>query len=149
VGWNETTYNGFPEIQSSVAIANLQSLSGTLPLTFPCQGTTGVAYSAGGETPTPPNTSGNWGTPVAVSGNAGDTIVLTSGTMTDTLGHVITLQLLNSSSDPNKGLSTSESVAYPATPLTANTVYTVSLTGTRNGTAFSRNFTFTTGNIVG
>ncbi|MFP4896746.1 CAP domain-containing protein [Paraburkholderia sp. EG304] len=149
VGWNELTYNGFPEVQSSVSIANLQPLAGNLPLTFPCQGTTGVPYLSGGETPMPPNTSGSFGMPVAVVGNATDTIVLTSGTYTDTSGNVIALQVLNSASDPNQELSPFEAVAYPAAPLTANTTYSVSLTGTRNGVAFSRSFTFTTGNIVG
>ncbi|MGF6537174.1 CAP domain-containing protein [Paraburkholderia youngii] len=149
VGWNEFTYNGYPAIQSSVSIANMQPLAGSLPLTFPCQGTTGVPYLSAGETPMPPNTSGSFGMPVAVVGNTTDTIVLTSGTYTDTSGSVITLQILNSSTDPNKELPPFEAVAYPAAPLTANTAYSVSLTGTRNGVAFSRNFTFTTGNIVG
>ncbi|MGF6960711.1 CAP domain-containing protein [Paraburkholderia youngii] len=149
LGWNETTYNGFPQIQASNSIANLQSLAGNLPLTFPCQGTTGVPYKEIGEIPAPPNTSGAFGMPVAVVGNATDTIVLTSGTYTDSSGNVVTLQILNSSTDPNKELPPFEAVAYPVAPLNANTTYTVSLTGTRNGTAFSRSFTFTTGNVIG
>ncbi|MEM5440561.1 CAP domain-containing protein [Paraburkholderia diazotrophica] len=149
IGWHELTFNGFPQILSSVTVANLQTLSGNLPLTFPCQGTTGVPYTGGGETPTPPNTSGNFGQPVAIVGNSTDTIVLTSGTMTDTHGTVINLQLLDSANDPNKLLPKFEAVAYPSGPLTANTTYAVSVSGTINGTAFSRNFTFTTGNLVG
>lgn len=149
VGVNQITYNGFPEIQASLTVANLQPMTTGGPLTFPCQGTTGVAYLAGGETPTPPNTSGNWGTPVAVVGNPGDTVVLQAGTMTDTSGHVISLQLLDSANDPNKLLPAYEGVAYPSAPLAANTTYAVSITGTVNGTAFSRNFSFTTGNVVG
>ncbi|MCC8397258.1 CAP domain-containing protein [Paraburkholderia sp. MMS20-SJTR3] len=149
LGWNETTVNGFPEIQASNSIANMQPLAGNLPLTFPCQGTTGVAYKTIGETPTPPNTSGAYGAPVSVVGNAADTIVLTSGTYTDSSGNVINLQLLNSSTDTNHELPAFEAVAYPVAPLNANTTYTVSLTGTRNGTAFSRTFAFTTGNVVG
>ncbi|TDN59088.1 CAP domain-containing protein [Paraburkholderia sp. BL10I2N1] len=149
IGWNQTTFNGFPVIQSTLTIANLQAMTTTAPLTFPCQGTTGVAYSAGGETPTPPNTSGNWGTPVAVAGNPTDTIRLLSGTMTDTSSNVITLKLLDSANDPNKLLPTFEGVAYPATPLSPNATYSVSITGTVNGIPFSRSFTFTTGNIVG
>jgi hypothetical protein len=149
VGWDETTFNGFPEIHSSVTIANEQPLAGNLPLTFPCQGTTGIAYIVAGETPAPPNTSGAFGAPVAVVGNVADTISLTSGTYTDASGNVIALQLLNSATDPNKLVPTFEAVAFPTAPLTANTSYTVSLTGTRNGTAFSRTFTFTTGNIIG
>ncbi|WP_042303618.1 CAP domain-containing protein [Paraburkholderia kururiensis] len=149
VGWSESTFNGFPEIYASLSIGSMQSTSGATPLTFPCQGTTGVAYSSGGETPTPPNTSGNWGTPVAVAGNPSDTIVLTSGTITDGSGHTTTLQLLYSANDPNKLLPSFEGVAYPTTPLSPNTTYTVAITGTMNGTAFSRSFTFTTGNVVG
>lgn len=149
IGEVETTYNGFPQVWSSLSIANLQPMTTSAPLTFPCQGTTGVAYQASGESPTPPNTSGPWGTPVAVAGNPTDTIVLQTGTMTDTSGHVITLQLLDSANDPNKLLPAFEGVAYPSTPLTANTAYTVSITGTVNGTAFSSSFSFTTGNVVG
>lgn len=148
VGWNETTFNGFPEVQASLSLANPQPVSGG-PLTFPCQGTTGVAYSAGGETPTPPNTSGNWGTPIAVAGNLTDTIVLQSATIADASSHVVTMQLLNSASDPNHLLPAYEAVAYPTSPLSANAAYSVSMSGTVNGQPFTRNFTFTTGNIVG
>ncbi|MPW11241.1 CAP domain-containing protein [Paraburkholderia sp. CNPSo 3155] len=149
IGESETTFNGFPEVYASISVANAQAKLTSVPLTFPCQGTTGVAYSAGGETPTPPNTSGNWGTPVAVAGNLTDTIRLQSATMTDTSGNVITLQVLDSSSDPNNDIAAYEGVAYPKSPLAPNSTYAVSITGTINGTPFSRSFTFTTGNIVG
>ncbi|MFL9912005.1 CAP domain-containing protein [Paraburkholderia sp. RL17-337-BIB-A] len=149
VGFNQTTFNGAPVIQSSLSIANLQPMTTSGPLTFPCQGTTGIAYEGGGETPTPPNTSGAFGTPVAVAGNPTDTIALQSGTMTDTSGNVINLQLLDSASDPNKLLPAFEGVAYPTAPLAPNTVYVVSITGTVNGQAFSRSFSFTTGSFVG
>ncbi|MCA8270710.1 CAP domain-containing protein [Burkholderia vietnamiensis] len=149
VGMNKTTFNGFPVVQGSLTIANLQPMTTTGPLTFPCQGTTGVAYKGTGESPTPPNTSGPWGTPVAVAGNPTDTIVMQSGTMADTSGNIISLKVLDSSTDPNKLLPKFEGVAYPTSPLQPNTTYSVSLTGTVNGTAFSRNFTFTTGNVIG
>ncbi|WP_454872995.1 CAP domain-containing protein [Paraburkholderia xenovorans] len=151
IGEYETTSNGSTTAWGSLSLLNtsMQQVSTSGPLTFPCQGTTGVPYKAVSESPTPPNTSGPWGTPVVVMGNATDTIVLQSGTMTDTSGNVINLQLLDSAKDPNKLTQAYAGVAYPATPLTANTTYTVSLTGTVNGTAFSRNFSFTTGNIVG
>jgi hypothetical protein len=149
VGINQTIFSGFPEIQGSLTIANMQPMTTSGPLTFPCQGVTGIAYEEGGESPTPPNTSGAFGTPVAVAGNATDTVVLQSGTMTDTSSNVINLQVLNSSNDPNKLLPANEAVAYPAAPLAPNTTYTVSLTGTYNGTPFSRSFSFTTGSFVG
>jgi hypothetical protein len=61
---------------------------------------------------------------------------------------VIALQVLDSAKDPNKLLQPYQGVAYPTTPLSPNSQYTVSLTGTINGVAFARTFTFTTGNIV-
>jgi hypothetical protein len=148
-GESEITYNGFPEVQGTMTIANLQPMTTSGPLTFPCQGTTGISYSGNGETPVPPNTSGAFGTPVAVTGNPTDTIVLTSGTMAPTSGPVVSLNVLNSATDPNKLLPAFEAVAYPTAPLSPNTTYTVSLNGTYNGAPFSRNFTFTTGNIAG
>lgn len=150
IGEVTTTYNGFPEIWASMNMGNVQSTAAGTVRTFPCQGTTGVAYSAGGETPTPPNTSGNWGTPVAVAGAWTDTIVMQSATMTDTAGNVINLQLLDSANDPNKILPAFEGVAYPATPLAPNSVYTVNLTYTINGkTVINPPYTFTTGNVIG
>lgn len=119
------------------------------PLTFPCQGATGMPYAEYGESPMPPNANTPFGTPVTVEGNLSDVIVLQSGMMTAPNGTVINLNVLNSSNDPNKLLGAYEAVAYPTSPLTANTQYSVTLTGTINGAAFSRNFSFTTGNVVG
>jgi hypothetical protein len=149
IGWSELTFNGFPRVVSSMTIANLQPMAGNLPMTFPCQGTSGVAYTSVGETPTAPNTSGNFGQPVAVAGNPTDVISLQSGTMTDANGNVIDLQILDSTNDPNKLLPPFEAVAYPAGPLSPNATYSVSLVGKLNGNTFSRNFTFTTSNIIG
>ncbi|GAQ26560.1 hypothetical protein SAMD00023378_0243 [Ralstonia sp. NT80] len=149
IGVSKTTYAGYPDVRASMSIDAPKPMPGNLPLTFPCQGTTGVAYLSNGEMPAPPNTSGPWGTPVAVAGNPSDTVVLQSGTMTDNAGHTIGLQLLSSANDPNKLLPAFEAVAYPASPLQPSTQYSVSLTGTINGTPFSRSFTFTTGNVVG
>ncbi|WP_338019401.1 CAP domain-containing protein [Paraburkholderia tagetis] len=151
VGEYETAFNGSPEVWGSLTLADtsMQQLTTSGPITFPCQGTTGVPPKSYLENPTPPNTSGPWGTPVVVMGNATDTIVLTSGTMTDPSGNVINLQLLYSANDPNKLIQPYEAVAYPATPLAANTTYTVNVSGTVNGNTFTKPpYTFTTGNIV-
>ncbi|WP_241019487.1 CAP domain-containing protein [Burkholderia sp. Ac-20345] len=144
-GWNETTVNGFPEAHGVITVANLKSMNGSVPLMFPCDGATGVPYKVVGETPTPPNTNGTLGPTVAVSANPGDTVVLTSGTLIDTSGSVINLQVLNSTNDTNKLIQAFEARAYSATPLAANTKYSVSLSGTINGTPFSRTGSFTTG----
>lgn len=148
-----TTINGttYPLYLGGIELGQVNSnVAGSgAPLTFPCQGVSGLPYAGTGEIPSPPNTNGPWGAPVVVTGNLTDTVVLQSGTMTAPNGTVITLNLLNSSNDPNKLIGAYEAVAYPTSPLSANTPYGVTLTGTINGTAFSRNFTFTTGNIVG
>ncbi|SAL05227.1 SCP-like extracellular [Caballeronia calidae] len=133
----------------SLSSTQAQTVSNA-PLTFPCQGVSGLPYKDVLETPTAPNASSSgWGTPVVVMGNSTDAVLLQSGTMTDTSGNQIILQVLNSTTDPNKELAAFQAVAYPASPLSPNTTYSVSLTGTVNGTAFSRSFTFTTGNVVG
>jgi uncharacterized protein YkwD len=146
MGTYQTTYNGYPEVWASMSLLNtaLTQTSSNGPLTYPCQGSTGVLYSVVGETPAPPNTSGAFGTVQSVVGNPTDTLVLTSGTIMSTSGTVITLQLLDSANDPNKILLPYQASAYPATPLAPSTTYTVSLTGTDNGTTFSRSYSFTT-----
>jgi hypothetical protein len=149
IGYTETTFSSAPQAWASLTVANLQPAISNGPLTFPCQGTTGLPYKALGESPTPPNTSGAWGTPVAVASNPQDIIVMQSGTMTEPSGTVVALQVLDSAKDPNRLLPSYEGVAYPGTPLSPDTSYTVTLTGTINGTPFSRTFTFTTGNTIG
>ncbi|WP_175657473.1 CAP domain-containing protein [Burkholderia ambifaria] len=118
------------------------------PLTFPCQGVTGVPYASRGETPTPPNVSGMWGTPIAVVGNITDTVSLSTATLTNGSGQ-IALQVLNASSDPNKLVQQNTAIAYSTSPLSPSTQYSATLTGTVNGQPFSRNFTFTTGSSAG
>ncbi|KWF35833.1 serine protease [Burkholderia diffusa] len=150
IGVSKTTYNGFPDAWGSMSFLDTEarSVSGA-PLTFPCEGVTGVAYGASGEIPAPPNVSASgWGTPVTVMGNLGDTVSLQSASVTGPSGSVA-VQILNADSDPNKLLGKYQAVAYPTTPLAPNTTYSVTITGTVNGTAFSRNFSFKTGNVVG
>ena len=149
VGSAQTTSGGFPVVSGTISLANAQPIVTNAPLTFPCQGTTGVPYESTGESPTPPNTSGPWGMPIAVTGNPTDTIVLTSGTITSPSNVVTPLQVLDSANDPNILLPTFEGVAYSTSPLAANTTYSVNLVGTYNGSAFTKTFTFTTGNVTG
>ncbi|RKU01244.1 serine protease [Burkholderia sp. Nafp2/4-1b] len=130
------------------SISMLNSSAQTLsngPKTFPCDGVTGVPYRGLNEIPMPPNvTASGWGTPLVVMGNLTDTVVLQSASVTGPSG-VVAVQVLNASTDPNKELGTYQAVAYPTSPLSPNTTYSVTLNGTVNGTAFSRSFSFTTG----
>jgi hypothetical protein len=148
--FTDSNSNHWTEAWGTMSLLNTktQTLSNA-PLTFPCQGVTGVAYGGVSESPTPPNVSGTgWGTPVTVMGTTSDTVVVQSASITGPSGSVA-LQILNSTTDPHTELPSFESVIYPTSPLSASTQYSVSLTGTINGTPFSRSFTFTTGNFVG
>ncbi|PCE30265.1 CAP domain-containing protein [Burkholderia ubonensis] len=119
------------------------------PKTFPCDGVTGVPYREVGEIPAPPNVSSSGsGTPIVVMGNLSDSITLQSASMTGPSG-AVAIQILNANTDPNKLLGKYQAIAYPTSPLSPNTTYSVSVTGTVNGTSFSRTFSFTTGNVVG
>lgn len=151
VGTGQRDLSGFPEFKGGIVYAygtaspaNVTT-SGNV-LTFPCEGSTGVPYQGSAESPTPPSTSGAWGTPVTVVGNPSDTVVLSAATVTAvTAGTVLPVKILTADTDPNRLVQRWQAVAYPLSPLTANTAYAVTLTGTVNGVAFSRSFTFTTG----
>lgn len=123
------------------------------PLTFPCQGTTGVDYEAAGpEGPEPTingtvyNVSTPVGTPIAIIGNPSDTIALTNATLTDPSGASIALNLLDSADDSNHELPPSAAAVFPTSALQPNTTYMATISGTINGNTFTRQFTFTTGN---
>lgn len=124
------------------------------PLTFPCQGATNVDYeSSRAESPTPyingqPTDlqAAPIGTPIAVVGNLNDTLQLTSGSLTTPSGSQITLNITSASSDPNHTLPPYAAFAFPTNPLSPNTTYMATITGTDNGNTFTRQFSFTTGN---
>ena len=119
------------------------------PITFPCQGTSGVDYEGASiENPTPTingTAFSQWGTPIAVIGNTGDTVTLTSGTLIDPNNNSIALNLLDSANDSNHELPTYVASAFPSVPLKPNTTYMATLAGTDNGVTFTRQFSFTTG----
>ncbi|MFP3506724.1 CAP domain-containing protein [Burkholderia sp. SIMBA_062] len=148
----QTTSGSFQFTNSWMSMSLLNTTSKSVsnaPATFPCDGVTGVPYKETSEIPMPPNASNvGWGTPISVMGNLTDVIVVQSASITGPSG-AVAVQVLNSDSDPNKLLGKYQSVAYPTSPLQPNTTYSVTINGTANGTAFSRNFSFTTGNVVG
>jgi hypothetical protein len=124
------------------------------PITFPCEGSTNVGLVNSQQIDPAPGADVT-GPEILVIGNSTDTIVLTSGTLTSSTGTSIPLTLLDSANDPNKLLRPFQSAAYATLQqfasgeVQANTVYSVSLNGTVNGTPFSRNFTMTTGSLPG
>ncbi len=118
-------------------------------LTFPCAGVTNVPYSSPDlfEFPNPPGVSGSHGIPVTLMANVGDVIRLSAASITGPSGS-LPVQFLDSSTDPNQELGAYEAVVYPTVDMAPNTTYTVTLNGTINGTAFSKTFTFATGNAT-
>lgn len=142
------TTNGVTNTFVALSIAGEVTLQNT-PLTFPCQGVTGInpGNSVSHEIPQPPGTQNGFGTPINVVGNFSDQVTVTSASMTDSQGNAVALQILNASNDPNKALGPYEASVYPTAPLQANTTYNVAINGTINGTPFSRNFSFTTGAV--
>lgn len=143
----DLVFSSDPTVSDSLA-------SGNLPATFPCAGVTGIPSYGAGEIPMPPvyetytNSGGTvlrWGTPVTIEGNAGDVVQLSTGTYTAPDGTVIELNQVTAANDPNKLTMANKVVAYPTNALTSNATYIVDLSGTINGAAFTRHFTFTTG----
>ncbi|RKP47158.1 CAP domain-containing protein [Pararobbsia silviterrae] len=135
-------------VYSIGSLANAQAVTGTAPLTFPCQGTTGVNIGGRLDAAMAPGVGGpTWGAPIAITGTSpSDTITLQSGSITDPSNAVTTLNLVDSTTDTNHILSAYQAVAFPSLALSPNTTYSVSLTGTYNGQAFTKAFTFTTVN---
>lgn len=124
--------------------------------TFPCEGSTGIVKSLSGESPNPvPGRNLQvlpLGSSIGVSVDVGNTLVITSASMikTSTGASITLLAPVVAANDPNaiNGVSyfkNNEGFVSADAPLETNTQYQVTIAGTNGGTAFSRTFTFTTG----
>lgn len=97
------------------------------------------------ENPSPfPGGVSGYGYPISVMSKYGTIIVAGSFTLLEN-GIAVPTQVFNSVNDPNKRLGNHELVYVPTQSLKANTTYSVTFTGTVDGTAVSRNWSFTTG----
>jgi len=160
IGTSSGTYSGSTAVISGLVFSSDGSgtdkiAANQLPATFPCAGVTGIPSYGAGESPMPPvyetvsTVSGDiqrWGTPVTVEGNSTDVVQLSAATYTAPDNTVIQLNQVTAANDPNKLTTANKVVAYPTNALASNTTYTVDLVGTINGVAFTKHFTFTTGN---
>lgn len=134
-----------------------QAYADTDVFTYPCEGTTGVVRSLNNEMPNPiPGRDLSvepLGTTIHIAIKEGRQLVINSAFVTPIAGGqpVAMATPITSANDPYapcvSGCFKSHQ-GYVATnaPLAANTTYQVNLTGTNNGVAFSRSFSFTTGN---
>ena len=129
-------------------------------LTYPCQGTSDVAYNLTSENPNPTaylstgqrNLEKNpIGQPIYVRLRFGRVLIITSASVTamdasGVVSNVELLPILNAASDTNLSMWGSyEAVILPAKSLAKNTVHTVAIKGTNNGIEFTKTFQFTTG----
>ena len=131
--------------------AGPQLLASTDVQTYPCEGSAGVNRQLTNESPAPVpgrNLQANpLGTSVYFSVRSGQALIVRSVTMTDArTGSQVALRgVVNSGNDPHGEFLAHEAYVAADAPLAANTSYQVTVTGTNNGTSFSRTFTFTTG----
>ncbi len=138
------------------ASVGLQLLGAADVKTYPCDGATGVSPLLSNESPNPvPGRDlgvNPLGSTVYIAVREGNRLTITTASMTDgvTGQNVILRVPVTSLNDPYGPCATGcfkANQAYIAAdaPLQASTAYIVTITGTNNGTAFSRTFTFTTG----
>ena len=124
--------------------------------TYPCQGTTGVNPQLSNETPNPvPGRdlrAAPLGSTVYIAVREGNQLAITSAAITRaaTGESVLMRTPITSANDPYGPCQTGcfgphQAYVVPDAPLLPDMAYTVMLSGTNNGTAFSRSFTFSTG----
>lgn len=119
--------------------------------TYPCAGTTNVNRKLNDELPNPvPGRNLKTdpiGSTIYIAVRDGQSLSITSATMVETASKMsIKLRTpITRSNDPNNMYKSHEGYVAPDAPLKAFTQHSVDIRGTNNGTAFVRQFTFTTG----
>ena len=137
------------------AAAGPQLLGSTSVQTYPCDGTTGVNRQLTNETPNPvPGRdlrTNPLGSTVYIAAREGNRITITSAAMTQaSTGQTVALRApVTAATDPYGPCQTGcfephQAYIVPDGPLQPNTAYAVMVSGTNNGSTFSRNFTFST-----
>lgn len=120
-------------------------------LTYPCDGAGGVDRQLTNESPEPvPGRdlrASPLGTSVYIATRAGNTLAVTAAAMTNArTGAAVTLRpAVTAGNDPQQAYGRNEAYVAADAPLDANTTYQVTVSGSNNGAAFTRAFSFTTG----
>jgi hypothetical protein len=118
-------------------------------VTYPCDRISNVptSFNPANESPNPfPNSSQSVGPPIYLKVDDGQVLSIDTFNVRQG-GTLIPSLLLNNSNDPQrpKEVGVNEAFVVPSSPLTANTSYAVTVTGTVDNVAFTRSFTFSTG----
>ena len=135
-----------------------QQLATNMVVHSPISNETGVRTAMAPEAPNPASDVSAPGRPIMVRVNAekGNTLSVAKFTLTDSSGANVAARILVPSSaqatstastaDPNNLLPNGTAVLLPLAPLNANTTYTVTFNGARDGAALpATSWTFTTG----
>lgn len=118
--------------------------------TYPCDGLVGAPFGGSGETPRPfPNKPAdyNWGTPVIVVGTGA--LRITSASITGPSG-LVTLAAIyadGQTADPQGRCKGNLACVIPEL-LAMNAKHDVVITGTNDGVAFEKRFSFTTSGVI-
>jgi uncharacterized protein YkwD len=121
--------------------------------TYPCDGSTGINRSMNGETPSPVPSRNLAATPlgstIAVIGDVGTTLAIASASMTNaSTGADVPLRTpVTNKNDPytTTYLLNNEGYVSADNSLDPSTTYSVTITGMNNSSAFTKTFSFTTG----
>jgi uncharacterized protein YkwD len=131
-----------------------QLQSSTDVLTFPCEGSTEVYHTLRNESPNPVPGRDLFANPLGASLyiqlRVGRTLAIQSAVVTRvSTGVVVTLRpTMTQANDPAKHLLGHQAIVTADVPLARNAAYSANITGTNNGVPFTKNFTFTTSNVV-
>jgi hypothetical protein len=128
-----------------------QVLDASAVVTFPCDGSTQVQPALTGEDPNPvPGrnlASAPLGSSLYIAVRRNNTLVVSSASLVKvaTGAPVVLRPVVSAGNDPYGLYRSHEAYIAPEAPLSANSTYQATVTGTNNGVAFSRTFSFTTG----
>ena len=134
-------------------VEGVNDLDASQAYSYPCEGSTGVNAGLADETPSPipSNLSQNnklFGTPIAVKVRTGRVLVVISAIVTPTAGGpAVAVQIVSQANTPRPDLMrANDAYVLPLSPLQAGTRYTATVAGASDGAAFTKTFSFTTGN---
>lgn len=147
-GVTQSQFSLTSEISSE---ANTQKLGTGAVASFPCNGTVGIngTFAPATESPNPfpsiTDTAAKYGTPLYFKADAGSVLIITTGTVTNvTNGSALTLSQMNKGNDPAAEITANEVFLVPTSAFAKASSYSVHVGGTVNGTAFTKDFTFST-----
>lgn len=132
--------------------AGINELAADQVYSYPCEGSAGVQAGLADETPRPvPSNLAQsyklYGSPIAVRVRNGKMLSLTGATITSDSGQAVQAQIVDRSNDPNGGAllrGDNNAFVLPLAPLQKGTSYGATLTGTSDGVAFTKTFSFIT-----